>query len=308
MKYLGITSLTELVSKIKAKVVALIPTKVSDLTNDSGYGKITKITAGTGLTGGGTSGTVSLAVSYGTTSKTACVGNDSRLSNSRTPTSHATSSTTYGVGTASNYGHCKVINNLTTSSASDGYALNAYQGYLLNQNKLDVSAKATQEDATDGTNDSKYMTPLDVKVAINSKQSATDGNFSTDALTSTSWTTYSFSKSVKSRFIMLCFGDGSTSTPDYNGCTALFDCRNNSFLFGITQREHSTSDILGFAYNSLPKSYNVRNNYMVSGEITSCSYSNGTLSFSIRGKIGSSSISNQWKLYIKVIELDGLLS
>ncbi|ANT41779.1 hypothetical protein PBI_MAKEMAKE_5 [Mycobacterium phage Makemake] len=45
------------------------------------------ITAGTGLTGGGDlTADRTLSVSFGTSSTTACVGNDSRLSNTRTPT------------------------------------------------------------------------------------------------------------------------------------------------------------------------------------------------------------------------------
>lgn len=63
--------------------------------------------------------------------------NDSRLSDARTPTSHASSSTTYGVATNSNYGHTKVINNLTTSSNNNGEALSANQGKVLNDNKVD---------------------------------------------------------------------------------------------------------------------------------------------------------------------------
>lgn len=54
----------------------------------------------------------------------------------KAPTSHASSSTTYGVATSSNYGHTKVINNLTTSSNNNGEALSAYQGKVLNDNKL----------------------------------------------------------------------------------------------------------------------------------------------------------------------------
>ena len=50
------------------------------------------ITAGTGLTGGGTlAADRTLAVSYGTTAGTAAQGNDSRLSDARTPTAHAAS-------------------------------------------------------------------------------------------------------------------------------------------------------------------------------------------------------------------------
>ena len=50
------------------------------------------ITAGTGLAGGGDlTANRTLAVSYGTTAGTAVQGNDTRLSDARTPTSHATS-------------------------------------------------------------------------------------------------------------------------------------------------------------------------------------------------------------------------
>ena len=50
------------------------------------------ITAGTGLAGGGDlTANRTLAVSYGTTAGTAAQGNDTRLSDARTPTSHAAS-------------------------------------------------------------------------------------------------------------------------------------------------------------------------------------------------------------------------
>ncbi|MBY0263617.1 MAG: hypothetical protein K2Q20_14825 [Phycisphaerales bacterium] len=60
------------------------------------------IIAGTGLSGGGDlSADRTLSVSFGNTGSTVCVGNDSRLSNARTPTSHthATSEIT-GLDTA----------------------------------------------------------------------------------------------------------------------------------------------------------------------------------------------------------------
>jgi hypothetical protein len=59
----------------------------SGLEDSSGL-RISTSAAGTGLTGGGGS---ALAVSFGSSAGTACEGNDSRLSNARTPTSHAAS-------------------------------------------------------------------------------------------------------------------------------------------------------------------------------------------------------------------------
>lgn len=56
--------------------------------------------------------------------------------NGKAPTAHASASTSFGVGSTDSYGHCKTINNLTTSSYTAGQALSAYQGYLLNQNKI----------------------------------------------------------------------------------------------------------------------------------------------------------------------------
>jgi len=56
-----------------------------------------QVLAGTGLGGGGAlSADVTLNVSYGTSGTTACVGNDARLSNARTPSTHASSHATGG--------------------------------------------------------------------------------------------------------------------------------------------------------------------------------------------------------------------
>lgn len=52
-------------------------------------GTVTSVVGGTGLTGGTITSTGTLAVSYGTTAGTAAQGNDSRLSDSRTPTGAA---------------------------------------------------------------------------------------------------------------------------------------------------------------------------------------------------------------------------
>ena len=86
------------------------------------------IKTSTGFTN--SSGTIS--VSYGTSAGTACQGNDSRLSNSRTPTSHATSATTYGAGTASNYGHVKLSDNYTSSAGAAANSIGASSAAIYN--------------------------------------------------------------------------------------------------------------------------------------------------------------------------------
>ena len=57
--------------------------------------------------------------SFGTSENTFCQGNDSRLSDARTPTAHASTSTTYGVGSSTNYGHVKLYDNVIGSN-TDG--------------------------------------------------------------------------------------------------------------------------------------------------------------------------------------------
>lgn len=58
---------------------------------------VKKLFIGTGLSGGSSfdgSADVTLSVAFGTTSSTACIGDDARLSDARTPTSHAHGSLT----------------------------------------------------------------------------------------------------------------------------------------------------------------------------------------------------------------------
>ena len=73
-----------------------------------------------------------MGVNYGTTAGTVCQGNDSRLSNSRTPTAHASTATTYGVGNASNYGHVKLSDTWTSSVGAAANAIGASQAALYN--------------------------------------------------------------------------------------------------------------------------------------------------------------------------------
>lgn len=63
---------------------------------------------GTGTTvtnGSGVAGNPAVNVTYGTIANTACQGNDGRLSDARTPTSHASTDTAYGVADATHYSH-----------------------------------------------------------------------------------------------------------------------------------------------------------------------------------------------------------
>lgn len=73
-----------------------------------------------------------VAANFGNEAATVCEGNDPRLSDARNPLFHASTNITYGVGTTSLFGHVKLANDLTNSSYSNGVALSAYQGYLLN--------------------------------------------------------------------------------------------------------------------------------------------------------------------------------
>ena len=79
--------------------LTLSQSQITNLTTDLA-GKVPttrQVIAGTGLTGGGDlSANRTFTVAFGTTSTTACQGNDSRLSDARTPTSHAASHAAIG--------------------------------------------------------------------------------------------------------------------------------------------------------------------------------------------------------------------
>jgi hypothetical protein len=70
------------IEKIAKKVVA------ASGGGGGGSGTVTQVNSGTGLTGGPITSTGTLSVSFGTSGTTACVGNDARLSDARTPTAH----------------------------------------------------------------------------------------------------------------------------------------------------------------------------------------------------------------------------
>lgn len=96
-------------------------------------------------------------VKFGTTAGTACQGNDSRLSNARTPVSHASSSTTYGVGSTSNYGHVKVTAGNGLAISSGAVSMAAASTSAIGGVKLSSSTSSTSE--------SLAATPKAVKAA-----------------------------------------------------------------------------------------------------------------------------------------------
>lgn len=55
------------------------------------------------------------------------------------PVNHASNGTGYGEGTVENYGHVKVLNSLSSTYAN-GLAMSPYQGYLLNQKVVAITA------------------------------------------------------------------------------------------------------------------------------------------------------------------------
>lgn len=103
------------------------------------FGKIAKAVS-TLISHISTSASTSTAghVKFGTASGTACQGNDSRLSDSRPPLSHASPGTSYGAGSTSYYGHVKLTDS-TAVTDSTGLALPAteknasIEGTLANQ-------------------------------------------------------------------------------------------------------------------------------------------------------------------------------
>lgn len=58
-----------------------------------GGGTVTSVTAGTGLSGGTITASGTISANFGTAAGTICQGNDSRLSNARTPTAHTHTTT-----------------------------------------------------------------------------------------------------------------------------------------------------------------------------------------------------------------------
>lgn len=109
------------------------------INNNGTIGNTAGIPLITGTNGIVTVGTFGSSSSTTATDFVSCA--DTRLSDSRTPKTHASTATTYGVGTETKYGHNKVINGLTASSYQNGESLSAYQGKVLNDTINDVASR-----------------------------------------------------------------------------------------------------------------------------------------------------------------------
>ena len=78
-----------------------------------------------------------IKINTGTTSTTACVGNDPRLSNNRTPIAHSSVGSSYGLGTALFFGHVKLVDgDLNGLSYEDGEVAAAAHTHSQYQTKL----------------------------------------------------------------------------------------------------------------------------------------------------------------------------
>ena len=99
--------------------------------NPGGAGSVTSITGGTGLSGGTITTSGTLAVIYGTLVNTACEGNDSRLSNSRTPTAHASTHAAAGSDPVTVTLTSQVTGTLPVANGGTGRTVGNYSIYGL---------------------------------------------------------------------------------------------------------------------------------------------------------------------------------
>jgi hypothetical protein len=130
-----------------------------------GSGTVTQVNSGTGLTGGPITTTGTLSVSFGTSGTTACVGNDSRLTNDRNPTAHAASHAVAGsdpITLAQSQ-----VTNLTTDLANKSNVGHTHPQSDVTNLTTDLAAKAP--------NTPSYLT-LATDAGLTNERVATAGN------------------------------------------------------------------------------------------------------------------------------------
>ena len=144
------------------------------------------ISAGTGLTGGGDlTANRTLTVAYGTTSGTACQGNDARLSDSRTPTAHAASHAAGGSDPL------ELVNLAATGTGEGELAVSQGDGTVawqngttwagLNITAIDVGAAADDHTHGNLTNDGKVGSTSGLPLKTGTAGVVEAGSFGTSA-------------------------------------------------------------------------------------------------------------------------------
>lgn len=158
----------------------VVNTKDSSATNEHIYINVKDLidtyTAGTGLTLTGNS----FSVNYGTTSTTACAGNDSRLSDARTPTSHTHGniSNTGAIGSTANLPIITTTSGKLTTGSFGTTANTFCQG---NDSRLSDARTPTSHTHGNITNDGKVGSTSGKPLITTTGGAVTTGAFGTSS-------------------------------------------------------------------------------------------------------------------------------
>lgn len=163
-----------------------------NITNDGKIGSTATLPIITG-TGG-----VLQAGSFGTTAGTFCQGNDSRLSNARTPTAHQADTNAYGAATTAKWGHTKLnsaTNSTDETTAATPKAVKA--AYDLANGKPSLGTTSTTAAKGDHNHDGTYLKSYTPPTASTSQAGIVQLE---DSYSSTSTTKAATSNSVKAAY------------------------------------------------------------------------------------------------------------
>jgi len=173
-----------------------------------GSGTVTSITAGTGLTGGGTTGAVTLAADFGTTAGTVTQGNDPRLSDARTPTAHATS---HQHGGSDEVATATPGANAIVKANGSGKLASGWGGAASTLATLNASTKVVEDPAN------ATATPTASKIPI------ADGSGKLDAWISVTSTIIGVVIGLKTAYNNASSVDIVTTSPDSIGRLTMYD-------------------------------------------------------------------------------------